>query len=150
MICKPMGNPASVNPQGTEIAGNPQTLIGTSISQQQQFPRTQEIGILFQFRNRRRRNRRSRRDQHIHIRKNRCDVAARLFQFAAAFEQDLRAHILTGTNPAQGFRLIEFRAASDELGMKGVRLGALQGPVSRDGQFNVADLRAQAARPAIA
>ena len=126
-----MGKPASVNPHGTEIAGNPQTLIGTSVSQQQQFPRTQKIGILFQFRNRRRRNGRGRSDQHIHIRKSRYDVAARPFQFAAAFQQGFGADILAGANPAQSFRLIKFRTASDELRMKSIRLGALQGSVGR-------------------
>ena len=142
MICRPMGKPASVNPQGTEIAGNPQTLMGRVFRSRSSSRGRRRSGFSFSSAIAGAAIGVVGSDQHIHIRENRRDFAARLFQFAAASEHNVRAHVLTGTNPAQGFRLVEFRAAGDEIGMKGIRLRALQRPVSRHGQFQVAYLRA--------
>ena len=132
-----------MNPHGIEIAGNPQTLMGRVFRSNRSSRGRRRSGFCFS----------SAivgaaigvvgRDQHIHIRKDRRDVAARPFQFAAAFEQGLRADILAGANSAQRFRLVKFRAASDELGVKSVRLGALQGSVGRHRQLDVADFSAQ-------
>ena len=75
---------------GNRNRGHSPNIDRASVSQQQEFPRAQKIGILFQFGNRRRCDRRRGRHQYIYIGKNRHDVASRAFQFASRFKQGLK------------------------------------------------------------
>ena len=138
-----MGNPAGVKPHGNRDCRQSPDINWAGISQQKEFAGAQKVGILFQFRDRRRRNRGCRRYQQIHLSENCRDVVACAYQFLAALLKFFRAHVFSGTNPAKSFGLVKFGAACHEPGMKDVRLGALQGPVGRNRKLHFAKLRTQ-------
>ena len=126
-----MGSPPCVNPQGSEIAGNPHTLNGRVFRSSFNSAGRSASGFALQLRDRRSRNRHGRRHQHIDLREHSPDVAPRLVQFSPLPDVLRRRNFFARSNAPQCLRLVQLRILGDALSVVGIRLRRLQCPVGR-------------------
>src|SRR5581483_11305332 len=134
--------------RGGESAWNrngrqPPNIYRARVSQQHHFARTQLIGIFFEFSNCRCCDRSGWRYQHVYIVENVPNAAANRFQLLPSQDVIRRAHVGPGANPSQSFGVVELRERLDPFAMVSIGFRALQGAVSRNGDFDLPDFRCE-------
>ena len=107
-----MGRPCVVNPHGTEIAGNPQTLIGRVLRRRSNLGRAQQRRVFHQIGDSWGGDRRCGRDEDVNLLEFSCDVAARLLKISQSALVFALADVLSGADSAQGFWVDRARATT--------------------------------------